>query len=89
MVHPEDGSQGAFLIQEQTLVVRLVLYKQVDQDADVLVQVVELILRDSLAYRDEQAWVEYRLVGELMQSTKVLHVGTLSDNLDGLGITQV
>ena len=24
-----------------------------------------------------------------MQSTKVLHVGTLSDNLDGLGITQV
>ena len=50
---------------------------------------VDLILCDSLAYRDEQAWVEYRLVGELMQSTKVLHVGTLSDNLDGLGITQV
>ena len=55
MVLPEDGSQGAFLIQEQTLVVRLVLCKQVHQDADVLVQVVELILRYSLAYRDEQA----------------------------------
>lgn len=50
---------------------------------------VEFFLRDSLAYRDEQARVEYRLVGELMQSTKVLHVGTLSDNLNGLGITQV
>ncbi len=38
---------------------------------------VQFFLRDSLAYRDEQAWVEYRLVGEFMQSTKVLHVGTL------------
>ena len=41
MVHLEDGSKGAFLIQGQTLVVRLVLCKQVYQDADILVQVVE------------------------------------------------
>src|SRR5574344_375303 len=41
MVHLEDGCQGAFLIQEQTLVVRLVLCKQVHQNADVFVQVVE------------------------------------------------
>ena len=41
MVHLEDGCQGAFLICEQTLVVRLVLCKQVHQDADVFVQVVE------------------------------------------------
>lgn len=44
---------------------------------------------DTDAYRDEQAWDEYRLVGELMQATKVLHVGTLFNNLDCLGITQV
>ena len=50
-------------------------------------QFVEFFLRDSLAYRDEQAWVEYGLFGKLMQSAKVLHVGALLDDLDCLGIT--
>ena len=48
---------------------------------------VEFFLRDSLAYRDEQAWVEYVFFCELMQSAKVLHIGALLDDFDCLGIT--
>lgn len=37
MVHLEDGSQSAFLIEEKALVERLVLCEQVHQNADIFV----------------------------------------------------
>lgn len=50
---------------------------------------VDFLLRDALAYVDEQGRVEKGHVRKLLESAHVLHVGGLTDDLDGILVGKV